>query len=177
MSPLLLSTVLLLALPLAADAEPNPAPLPPLELSVVVPAPPEQVWAAFTTTEGVKKWMVSQADLDTRNGGIWKTKYGKEGTLGDEGTIFNEVLAVDPGRMYTLRIQKPPKRFPFMNTYRDMWTVVYFDPAEGGKTRIRLRAHGFKDTEESRKLRAFFEQGNQATLDAAVRYFEKQTSR
>jgi uncharacterized protein YndB with AHSA1/START domain len=140
-------------------------------MSAVIPAPVERVWAAFTTTEGVKAWMVKQADLDTRNGGLWKTKYGADGQLGDEGTIVNEVLAVDPGRMFTIRIQKPPKGFPFMNVYRDMWTVVYFDPVEGGKTKLTLRAHGFQDTPESKQMRAFFEMGNRQTLDALAKHF------
>lgn len=160
----------MIGLPFAAHAQ---AALPPIELTAMVPAPVEKVWAAFTTTEGVKAWMVKQADLDTRIGGLWKTKYGADGTLGDERTIVNEVLALDPGRMFTIRIQKTPAGFPFPNVYRDMWTVVYFDPAEEGKTKVTLRGHGFKDTPESKEMRAFFEMGNRMTLDSLVKHFDK----
>ena len=152
-------------------------PLPPIELTAVVHAPIEKVWQAFTTTEGMRSWAVAQADIEMKLGAVWKTKYGKEGTLGDEGTIFNELLAFDPGRMYTIRIQKPPKGFPFMNVYRDMWTVVYFDPTENGKTKVTLRAHGFTDSEESQKMRAFFERGNKYTLGELVKHFSKTAER
>jgi uncharacterized protein YndB with AHSA1/START domain len=147
--------------------------LEPIEISGVVPAPIEKVWQAFTTKEGLESWMVHQAEVDLRNGGLWKTKYGKEGHLGDEGTIINEVLAYDPGRMLVLRIHTPPKGFPFMKTYRDMWTVLYFDPVAGGKTKVTVRAHGFKDEAESKQLRTFFEAGNKQTLESLVKHFEK----
>lgn len=163
------------ALPLSSLADTEPKPLPPIDISVVVPAPIEKVWNAFATTEGVKAWMVKQADLDTRIGGIWRTKYGADGHLGDEGTIENEVLAYDPGRMFCIRISKVPKGFPFMNVYRDMWTVVYFDPAPGGKTKVTLRGHGFKDTPESKQFRAFFEMGDKETLNELVKHFRGRT--
>lgn len=147
------------------------ADLPPVEVSAVIPATPSQVWAAFTTTEGVKSWMVSQADIELKVGAVWRTRYGKDGTLGDEGTIFNELLAFDPGRMYAIRIQKPPKKFPFMNAYRDMWTVIYFEPMEGGRTKVTARTLGLKDDDESRKMQAFFKLGNQYTLDEAAKHF------
>lgn len=151
----------------------SPKPLPPIEMSAVVPAPVEKVWAAFTTKEGMESWAVSKADIEMKLGAVWRTRYGKDGTLGDEGTIFNELLAFDPGRMYTIRIQKPPKGFPFMKVFRDMWTVVYFDPVEDGKTKVTLRAHGFTDQEESRKMRTFFEAGDKYTLDELVKHFSK----
>lgn len=160
----------LVALPLAICAQ---APLPPIEATGIVAAPVEKVWTAFTTTEGVKAWMVKQADLDTRNGGLWKTKYGADGHLGDDGTIVNEILAVDPGRMLAMRIHTVPKGFPFTNVYRDMWTVVYFEPSGEGKTKVTVRGHGFKDIPESKQMRTFFEGGNQLTLDALAKHFAK----
>ena len=149
------------------------ADLPPIEVSAVVAAPPDRVWEAFTTTEGVKKWMVSQADIEMKLGAVWKTKYGPQGSLGDDGTIFNELLAFDPGRMFAIRIQKPPKGFPFMNVFRDMWTVVYFEPVDGGKTKVLLRGHGLPDTDEGRKMHAFFQAGNKQTLEMLAKHFEK----
>jgi len=148
-------------------------PLPPIECSTVIAAPRAEVWKAFTTTEGVKSWMVAQADIQMKNGGLWKTKYGKEGTLGDDRTIVNEVLAYDPERMFSIRIHTPPKGFPFMNAYKEMWTVVYFEDAGDGKTKVTCRGNGFTDTEESKKLRAFFEGGNKQTLEMLVKRFHK----
>jgi uncharacterized protein YndB with AHSA1/START domain len=149
------------------------APLPSIECSAIVPAPPEKVWDAFTTTEGVKSWMVALADIDMKIGGLWKTKYRNVGTLGDEGTIVNEVLSYDPGRMFSIRIHTPPKGFPFMKSYKEMWTVVYFEAAGEGRTKVTCRGHGFTDEEESKKLRSFFEGGNRQTLEMLAKHFEK----
>jgi uncharacterized protein YndB with AHSA1/START domain len=163
----------LAVLSLLAPAVEEPKPLPPIECSAVIAAPRPEVWKAFSTTEGVKSWMVAQADIQMKNGGLWKTKYGKEGTLGDERTIVNEVLAFDPERMFVLRIHTPPKGFPFMSSYKDMWTVVYFEEIDGGKTKVTCRGHGFTDSEESKKLRAFFDAGNKLTLSALEKRFGK----
>jgi uncharacterized protein YndB with AHSA1/START domain len=162
----------LLPLTFLAITGPTYADLPPLEVSAVVPAPVSKVWWALTSSDGMKAWAVSQADLPLKVGAIWRTKYGKEGALGDEGTIFNELLSYDPERMYSIRIQKPPKGFPFMSSYRDMITVVYLKPITKDQTEVTLRAHGFKDDEESKKLRSFFEAGDRYTLDELVKFFK-----
>jgi uncharacterized protein YndB with AHSA1/START domain len=169
-----LAILCLAASPIMVHAQQPAGTLPPIEMSAIVPAMPDKVWAALTTAEGVKKWEVSQAEYDTRIGGIWKTKYGKEGNLDDDGAIHNELLAYDPGHMFAIRIHKAPKGFPFPNVYRNMWTVVYFEPVAGGKTKVTLRGLGFKDDAESKKMRTFFEGGDKYTLDILVKYFEKQ---
>ncbi len=137
----------------------------------IVDAPVAQVWHAFTTREGVESWMVAHAEVDFRVGGLVRTTYRKEGVIGDEGTIENAVLSFDPQRMFSMRIAKYPKGFPFVNAYKSTWSVVYFEPLGDNKTKVSIRMLGYTEDEESQKMRAFFVRGNQYTLDQLAAKF------
>lgn len=138
-----------------------------------VDADAQQAWDALTTKAGLESWMVAKAEVDWRIGGLLRTRYGADGALGDEGTIENQILSFDAPRMYSLRIAKPPKGFPFMAAYQSVWSVVYFDALGPGRTRVSIRMLGFSDEEESQKMRAFFLRGNQYTLDKLAEKFRR----
>ena len=44
-----------------------------------VNAPLDQVWAAFTTNEGLESWMTAHAKIELKVGGTMKTQYDREG--------------------------------------------------------------------------------------------------
>jgi uncharacterized protein YndB with AHSA1/START domain len=137
----------------------------------VVDAPPDKVWKALTTKEGMEAWMVAHAEIELKIGGKMRTHYDPKGKIGDAKTIENIVLCFDPGRMYSIKVGTPPEGFPFPNAVKHMWTVIYLDPVEGGKTRVRTVGLGFSDVEESKKMRAFFERGNGITLQRLQKHF------
>jgi hypothetical protein len=64
-------------------------------------------------------------------------------------------------------------KFPFPKAIQAMWTVVYFEDADGGKTRVTVVGNGFGDDEEAQKMRAFFQRGNDYTVQQLQKYFEK----
>ena len=75
------------------------------------------------------------------------------------------MLSFDPQRMYSVRIAKYPKGFPFIQAYKSVWSVIYFEPVGADKTRASIRMLGYSDDEESQKMREFFVRSNQYTLD------------
>lgn len=139
----------------------------------LIDAPPAAVWKALTTREGAESWMVAKAEIDLRNGGLMRTHYSKDGVLGDDGTIENMFLSLDPGRMYSMRIARPPANFPFKTAWQSVWTVVYLEPVSSDKTKVLIRMLGYTDEEESQKMRTFFLRGNQYTLDKLAAKFRK----
>jgi hypothetical protein len=52
-----------------------------------------------------------------------------------------------------------------------MWTVLYFEPSDSLQTHLRVVGLGFQSTEESQKMRAFFERGNILTVQQLQRRF------
>ena len=136
-----------------------------------VNAPLEQVWAAFTTKEGLESWMAAHAEIELRLGGTMKTQYDPKGSVNDDRAIENTIISYEPMRMLSLKVAKAPQRFPFPNAIKSMWTVVYFEATNDNATRVRVVGLGFSNDEESKKMRAFFDRGNASTLQRLQKRF------
>jgi len=155
----------------ALAARLHAASLEPVVTEGLVNAPVDAVWKAFTEKPLIEKWMVAKTEIDLKVGATWKTSYSKDSDLNDDASIHHTILAFDPGRMLAFRTIKFPKSFPY-SAVTNTWTVVYFEPAGGGKTRVIARMMGFEDNEQGHNMRAFFERGNKSEFDALVRFFE-----
>lgn len=137
----------------------------------IVDAPVDAVWAAWTTSEGLRGWLAPHAEIDLRVGGLMRTNYDPAGALGDAKTIENAILSFEPRRMLSIRVARAPQGFPFPNAIGQMWTVLYLDEAGPGRTRLRVVGLGFGADDESQRMRAFFDRGNAATVQALQRRF------
>jgi uncharacterized protein YndB with AHSA1/START domain len=124
----------------------------------------DEVGSAFTTKAGLESWMVGHAEIDLKVGGLMQTLYDPKGKIGDPATIENTIMSYDPKRMLSIKVSKPPAKFPFPTAIKSMWTVIYFEPVSPNVTRVREVSLGFGDDEESKKMKAFFEFGNSYTL-------------
>ncbi|MDQ3668162.1 MAG: SRPBCC domain-containing protein [Acidobacteriota bacterium] len=137
----------------------------------IVKAPLDQVWAAFTTREGLESWMAAHAEIEIKLGGTMKSQYDPRGTIDDAKAIENTILSYEPMRMLSFKVTKAPQGFPFPNGIKNMWTVVYFE-AQGEKTtRVRVVSMGFGNDDESKKMRQFFNRGNAFTLQQLQKRF------
>ncbi|MCA9201138.1 MAG: SRPBCC domain-containing protein, partial [Planctomycetales bacterium] len=59
---------------------------------VEIDAGVDDIWNAFTTTEGLQSWVAPLADINFKVGGKWRANYSENGELGDENTIENTIL-------------------------------------------------------------------------------------
>lgn len=143
----------------------------PIVSEAVIDAPVDSVWAAWTTSEGLRSWLAPRADIGLRVGGLMRANYSPTGVLGDRSTIENEVLSFDPRRMLSIRVAKAPDDFPFGNAILHMWTVIYFEESGAERTRLRVVSLGFRPDDESQRMRAFFVRGNAATLQQLQRRY------
>jgi uncharacterized protein YndB with AHSA1/START domain len=158
--------IVLLASPAVA------AELAPIISEAIVKAPPSAVWKAWTTSEGLRSWLAPLAEVDLRIDGLIRTSYNPKGSLGDEGTIENRILSFEPERMLSIKVAKAPAGFPFPKAVKDMWTVIYLQEREGGRTLVRAVGLGFTDDPESARMREFFQKGNDFTLRELQKRFE-----
>jgi len=143
----------------------------PISHEGVVEGPLDRVWAAFTTSEGLRAWLAPHAEIDLRVGGLMRTNYNAQGQLGDLQTIENAILSFEPQRMISIKVARPPANFPFPTAIREMWTVMYFSATGPGQTHVREVTLGFTADPESQKMRAFFTQGNATTISQLQRHF------
>jgi uncharacterized protein YndB with AHSA1/START domain len=164
-----MSTVI--ALLLASSLMQVATSLDPIVTEAVVDAPVSRVWEAFTTKAGMESWMVANGDIDPRIGGRMRTSYRKGADLDGDTAIHQTILSIDPERMLSYRTVKSPAGFPFAATIGQTWTVIYFEALDARRTKVTVKMLGYANDAESQKMRAFFDVGNKATLDALVKRF------
>ena len=164
-----MSTVI--ALLLASSLMQAATSLDPVVTEAVVNAPVSRVWEAFTTKAGMESWMAVNGDIDPRVGGRMRTSHRKDADLDGDTAIHQTILSIDPERMLSYRTVKSPAGFPFAATIGHTWTVIYFEPLDAGRTKVTVRMLGYSNDADSQKMRAFFDFGNKATLDALVKRF------
>ena len=143
----------------------------PIVSEAIVEAPLDAVWAAWTTSDGLRSWLAPHATIDLRVGGLMRTNSNPRGALDDPQTIENRVLSYDPGRMLSIKVARAPDAFPFPKAIQEMWTVIYFEEVGTGHTKVRVVGLGFLPNDESQKMRTFFERGNATTLEGLQRHF------
>ncbi|MGE0758732.1 MAG: SRPBCC domain-containing protein [Pirellulaceae bacterium] len=124
----------------------------------------EDVWSAFTTSKGLKSWVAPLADIDLRVGGKWRANYNKNGKLGDETTIENTILCYDPQRMLSIKATGFPKGFEFVEAAKETWSIFYFTKVSDKKTKITIVGLGYTESEQSKKMRAFFKPANEYSM-------------
>src|SRR2546426_11543663 len=67
----------------------------------VVNAPADQVWAAFTTKEGIESWMAAHASIDLKIGGTMKTQYDPPGLSTEARGSGIRLSSSSPGRCWS----------------------------------------------------------------------------
>ena len=143
---------------------------------VIVNAPLDEVWSAFTTKKGLESWMAAHAEIELKVGGTMKTQYDPKGKVDDDKAIENMILSFEPRCMMSFKVAKAPKAFPFPNAIKNMWTVIYFEPSGEKATRVRVVSMGFGKDDESKKMREFFNRGNAFTLKQLQKRFSVKTN-
>ena len=135
----------------------------------------DEVWNAFTTTEGLKSWVAPLADIDFRVGGKWRATYNKLGKLGDATTIENTILCYDPKRMLSIKATGFPEGFEFVEAAKETWSIFYFTKVSDSKTKIEIVGLGYTDSEQSKKMRAFFKPANEYSMEKLKAALEKKS--
>jgi hypothetical protein len=120
---------------------------------------------------------VAHAEVDLTIGGRMRTHYDANGVIGDPNTIENTILAFEPNRLLVQKVANPPAKFPFKDAIRKMWTVIHFEEAGPGRTRLQVVGVGYGDDEESRKLKTFFAKGNDYTIKKLQARFDPKAKR
>jgi uncharacterized protein YndB with AHSA1/START domain len=137
----------------------------------VVDAPQAEVWAAISTAEGWKRWAVPAAWAPAPD--MIETSYTPTAAPGDSSTIRQQILFRLPKRLMVFRTVKAPERFPDFDTYSKVVSAFELETIGKGRTRVRLTGVGYADSDAGRRLLAFFERGNQVSLDALKAHFTK----
>lgn len=144
-----------------------------LEHSLIIRAPVDKVWNAFTTADGWRSWAVPYVQMDFRVGGIIETSYDPAAKPGNANNIHNKILAFIPKRMFAFQTVKAPQGFPGAALMPSLWNVAELEPLKGGRTRVRFLGLGYGRDAGSEQLFQFFKKGNAESLVMLRRSLEQ----
>ncbi|MBX3315570.1 MAG: SRPBCC domain-containing protein [Phycisphaeraceae bacterium] len=142
-----------------------------LSHSTIIHMPADELFAHFTTAEGiVKAWSVAKAKVDFRVGGQIRTAYNADADLDAPTSIVNTILAFEPNRMITIKATAPAGAPEWLQLVcREAFSVITFEPVSPLATRLTITGVGYGEGEMWDQAYAFFDKGNQWTLDEMKR--------
>jgi len=126
-----------------------------LKKEVIVAASPDDVWRAWTTTEGVVAFFAPEASVDLRIGGEYELYFDLDAPLGERGSEGAKVLSYLPSEMLCFSWNAPPE-MPEVRRERT-WVVVRLEPARSGSTRVRIDHLGWGRGDQWDQARAYFD--------------------
>lgn len=145
-----------------------------LRQEIVVNAPLEEVWNAFTTTAGWESWAVPFAHIDLRVGGLIETSYDANAKRGDPGNIHNRILSFLPHRMLSIQATQAPPGFAYADLLPSLHAVIEFESVDAARTRVAISGVGYTAGDEGYDaLLGFFRQGNAWTFERLRRRFDE----
>jgi uncharacterized protein YndB with AHSA1/START domain len=112
-----------------------------LRATLTLPAPIEDVWAAWTTEEGVKTFFAPGAHIEPQVDGAYEIFFNPAGPPGHRGADGMRVLAFDPPRRLAFTWNAPPT-IPAIRGQRTM-VVVELEPAGPRQTHLRFTHLGW----------------------------------
>jgi uncharacterized protein YndB with AHSA1/START domain len=134
-----------------------------LRFEVSVPASIDDVWTAFTTSEGLSTWLWRDVRVDLRPGGDWLVLYPGGKTGG--GTI----LSFEPKHRLVLSAMAP-EQFPIVRQRRTH-AIFEFETLTPTETRVTLLQTGWKEGAEWDQAYEYLATGNASLLRQLQRRF------
>jgi uncharacterized protein YndB with AHSA1/START domain len=134
-----------------------------LKLEVSIPASPDAVWQAFSTSDGLSTWLTPGAIVDLRKRGEWTAHFPGGKTGG--GTILSFI----PKREMVMSAMAP-EWFPTVRAERTTATFRFL-PQGSGSTLVQLDQTGWKEGEEWDKAYDYLAKGNAQLLETLRRRF------
>jgi uncharacterized protein YndB with AHSA1/START domain len=141
-----------------------------IDHDVVVPAPIEAVWQAWTTKAGIESFFAPEAEVDAKVGGAFHIHIDPFGAPGMKGADDMRFMALQPPKMLSFDWNAPPS-LPEIRAQRT-FVVVRLAEVDGRSTRVTLHHTGWGDGGEWDKAHAYFERAWTTVLGNLKQRFE-----
>jgi len=126
-----------------------------INLDITVKASLDDVWHAWTTTDGVKTFFSSEAKVELRPGGPFEIYFMTEAPFGSRGSEDCKILSYLPKKMLSFEWNAPPDfgDLRFIKTQ----VILQFEQLEAESIKITLTHIGWGKSEEWDKLYNYFD--------------------
>jgi len=141
------------------------------EITITAPLP--EVWAAWTTTEGVTSFFAPQAEIELKPGGRYELFFDTEAPEGSRGAEGCTVLSYRPMEMLSFTWNAPPTIPNLRKLGPCAWVVVQFDELKDSQVRIRITHLGIGEGTDWDAYLDYFENAWPKVLDWCKERFEE----
>jgi uncharacterized protein YndB with AHSA1/START domain len=126
-----------------------------LRKETLVPATLEEVWHAWTTTEGTKTFFSPRTQVELAASGPYEILFNLDDPAGSRGSEGCVVLSYLPREMLSFSWNAPPE----FGELRGQHTIVVlrFEEVEPGKVKVTLWHHGWGRGEDWDRLYDYFD--------------------
>lgn len=126
-----------------------------LKKEVIVSASIDEIWNAWTTTEGVRSFFSPNADVDFRIGGKFEILFDTNAPYGSQGSEYCRYLSYLPHKMISFEWNAPPS----FGALRDIHTIVVlsFNPVDSKQIKVTLSHHGWGEGEDWQGVYDYFD--------------------
>ncbi len=116
-----------------------------LRHELLIGAPLDEVWAAFTTEEELKTWYAPVVSADFRVGGQVQSNYSPDAEIGDPGTISVSYVNYVPRRILTMQGSVSEEYPPELRAAgAGLYTLLEFEEADSTSTRVVSWGIGYR---------------------------------
>lgn len=140
-----------------------------LTKEATIAAPPAEVFAALSTSEGWKAFLEADAHVELRVGGPMEIYFAPEMEDGLRGSEGCQILSYVPDRMLSYSWNAPPS-IPEARAKRT-WIVVLLHPMDEGATRLEIHHLGFGEGPVWDETYQYFDRAWGLVADALVAHF------
>ncbi len=141
-----------------------------LDKEVVVAAPIESVWQAWTTRDGIRAFFAPDAEIDARVGGAFHIHINPFAEPGMKGADDSRFLALQPPTMLSFDWNAPPS-LPEVRAQRT-FVVVRLAPVDARSTRVTLHHTGWGVGGQWDQAYAYFDRAWGSVLGNLKKSFE-----
>jgi uncharacterized protein YndB with AHSA1/START domain len=141
-----------------------------IDTDIVVNAPLDQVWDAWTTREGLVSFFAPEAEVEARVGGAFHIHMDPTAPAGQKGADDMRFLALQPKKMISFDWNAPPH----LAVARQQRTVVIvrFIPLGEKTTRVTLHHTGWGEGGEWDQAYAYFDRAWVSVLSNLRKRFD-----
>ncbi len=125
-----------------------------IDLEVVVKAPVQKVWQAWTTSDGIKTFFAPDAHVDLRVDGPFEIFINPYAPPGQKGADGMRIIGFQTERMLSFTWNAPPD-LPEARQQRTI-VILRFEPLGDEQTRVTLHHVGWGEGGEWDKAFAYF---------------------
>lgn len=143
-----------------------------LRKEVTVKASIDDVWHAWTTSDGIESFFAPKAIVELRVGGSYELHMKADAPQGKRGTEGCHVLSYLPKEMLSFEWNFPPTVPNLRDAGAHTHIVLMFDRLDNDQVRVRLAQLGWQEGEDWDKGYAYFDRAWTHVMQVFKEHFE-----